>query len=43
MDINKKKPARSDKNKEIKTLGKWIDRYINMYDINIDKCKKIMK
>ena len=39
IDVNKKRPSSTDKNKEIKTLGYWISDQKKNYDQDISKCK----
>ena len=43
IDLNKKSPSCSDKNVDIKQIGTWVINQKKNYDIDIEKCKEIMK
>jgi hypothetical protein len=43
IDTNNVTPSSSDKNKEIKQLGQWLSDQKKNYNIDIAKCKYIMK
>ena len=43
MDINEKRPSRSDKNSIFKQLGGWVDHQLTNYDPIIELCKQAMK
>jgi superfamily II DNA or RNA helicase len=43
IDINKKVLLRSDKNTDVKQLGKWISHQKTNYNSDIKECKYIMK
>ena len=43
IDVNKKPPSNSDKNKDVKQLGVWIGNQKKNYNSDIKQCKSIMK
>ena len=43
IDVNNKRPSDREKNKEIKTLGRWVCSQKGNYNVNIQQSKFIMK
>ena len=43
IDKNNKRPSNSDKIQEIKQIASWINTQKTNYDININKCKRLIK